>query len=577
MKSLIFQFVNYLLIVFFVVSCNNEIKEGFEIDPGNWETSPLLNISVEDGEGNWINGEINELSVTFHFRMIENLTSVKFKYECLEGWMVMDNLTELNLNDDKDIIFSNGKDKVCYRIKGVVDPWITNVLATANGETIEGQFDENVTFTFIFGYLDNEDVIKIHDLSISDFVEVVTPSIEEMSNGINYSKSSNVLDLVLKDRSSGNKKTFKLKFEKSIWNNVTEKYSSLLPEGASIYEHNRLLGIPNNHAFVINIPSGHINMTSYAEEKQGLWSPTGMKTVSEVVQSNSEQRLFVSGMDVYVWYPRFHALSMNDNVITTTGYESGGYLEWGFKGTTYKVYNCPPTLYIDEYKKAHIVYAQAYDDGLYSFGFNPQNALSRDEFKSSGEKISNVLCAVSGYSMPLQNGLLIEDLEGLAQKERYFDTFKREDYPEYLYRMEDEKNYYVIDGKNNIKLSAVMCDEQRSARVMLGVTDKGDLLILISERYTGEKSKNNSTLGDPEKYPSVGVTMLEAAKILKEDWNCVNAIQFDHVQRAVCAFNDNGNAKEVTKTDKYVQDSHICENSKPNKDGKILSAFMMFK
>lgn len=554
----IFNILFYVLMMLFISSCSNEVRDGFVQSPGSWETTPLLSISAEDGEGNWIEGTIDGQNIDFQFKYLSDLSSVKIKFECIENWNI-DGVSDINLgNGSAKIKFKSGEDIVIYNVTGRILQWITSIKATVDNETVDAQFDGISNFIFLFANAENLSSVRLHDWNLSDFAEIISPTIGELETGIDFAASGNVIDLVLKDKSSENTKIFKLKISEYTWNDVTESYISVLPDGATIYEHQRILGIVNNHAFVVRIPAGKINMKPY--HSGGIIKAWGWyfadKSLEQVIEANPQSRMFIPALNGDTWKPQLHSICMYNNEIISSfrDLKEDGKTEIGGKTNVLSsllwgnnlCYNCPPTLYIDSQKKAYITYAQLNSDGkLYDFGDQPKNGKDLNGVISQGTLINDVIASMSGYSIPLNNGTVETDYQTLANKERYMSMF--------IGVSGLNASNLLFDNQDGPKgKTAVEFDKQRSARVLMGVNSNHDLIIFVSERYTGENSykKNDANeLGDPEKYPSVGVTMFEAAQILKDDFECTDAIAFDVMQRAYVAFNNNGIPNELTKTD----------------------------
>lgn len=551
----------YLLMVIFCIACQEDGLEQFVVSPGNWETSPLVFIEAEDSENNWVQGVIEGKSVSFTFRTLSSLKNVKMRYGLESGCSLSGGDEYLDLSGGGCILsISNGEDLIDYTVNGKINPLLKGVIARTNRGNVKGlvKDDRIVELTLIGSVLNN---VKIH-LELADDVRLLSHD-GQLDINIDFTQEEPV-HIVLEDIRTKMQKgyTITARTEKDLapkgegWT-LVEDASELqknLPDYAYLYKNEKLLGIPGNTGYVITIPAGMIDMKIAYEVNHSEWNYLrGTKFPADIVRENGGYKLFVAGTDVYAWKPQIWSNIINDFQLYTYqwGMTPNGHYHWS---TDVYYYTCPPTLGVSN-GKAEISYAEIlHGNLLYKFAEPMHN--NKDKSKFVGTSLWNVQAAISGYALPLRNGVVViasesvSDYEILAKKERNF-PFRTGS----ITALTDTKGY----GDK----ASHLCDAERMARNLVGVTAGGDLIVFITERYV---STGNNKLKDVVNYPSEGITLREAAVILKEECNCTDAMAFDQMQRAVVAVNVGGSARELTKTESWKSDY-----------SGGLSTFMMFK
>jgi len=524
-----FKLLFYCVLSLIVISC----KKGIENIPFN--NNPIVHVQALDGD-NWIDGVIEGKTISFEFRTLEpeDWNSIPFRFTTAQHTNMVEPASAtapLDLSNGSTIVkATNVYRPLEYSVTAKIYPVIKSVQATIESETITKQPSNHIIdMKFSVASLEHAQL----KLELNEGITLISPSSLESIQDL-----SQPLDIQVVDNTNQKIKTFTLNATTewtplSEWENITSNLALSLPNYMTVYKKNNLHGRDNNIGYIIKIPAGNINMqTSYKEKAVSTWFEND-QWVKGVVENNREYNLFVGGVSLQYWQPM-----IRPTVINNRGIEYLGNFFWG--DVTY--YTSPPTLGIKD-GKASISYAELQGDVLSRFEDRTLAQHGTDKSLFTNGEPWDVDAAISGYALPLRNGVLqIADetessYKDLADRERNF-TLTPHTNP-----MRTTGININIGGTVQNNYSAFVLDGQRMARTLIGVTEDGSILVFVSERY----AQTSNVLIDPVNFPSEGSTLLEAATVLK-DLGCTDAIAMHQSNFAVAILQDNQSGKDLTRT-----------------------------
>lgn len=518
---------------------------------------PIIGAQIQD-RGVWVDGILNGFGITFYLKEDPqnwNNLPVRFVYDedivCEENLPSTVDLTKECIVKAKDNFVD-----VPYTLAGVEYCPLDNIIASIGTEKSEGLPGNDKTITMLF---------TSRGLNAAT-VEVV---LKEGTTMISPAEAKSVQDLTkpLTIKVKDNIKTYEYVLNAtsmdvpSDWTNITDSY---LEKGAILPGHIKfcektidtgadLLGSTSTSCRIVIalIPGGLVNMKTQTGDRGGgkdYWYPT--QKLGDAVASNATYALFVGGMSVGFLKPELVPGYMNDGVLVREPCA-----DWNIL-----YYYTPPTLGIKD-GKAQIHYAEYIDGTLYKFD-TPQFGPDKSAFdKSKGEPWA-VDAFVTGYSLPLHDGKMAitknyNEAYGTAQaeytalwtKERNFrfSTLSDGVILDKGRSVAAGQRKFIVDywsedtAYNGMKIH--WWDGSHMARVMMGVRENGDLVILMGERY----ADLNGIYVDRENYPSRGITMKDGIAELYA-LGCTDAIAFSMNEMAACAIQNGETGVDVTKT-----------------------------
>lgn len=105
-------------IALLLISCKHDISNMVKDIQDPWENAPLSAMYIEDGTGNWVKGELSLKKVLFKSKSLNDFSSVNVKFECNEGWYVVDNVSTLDLSSGwTEVLFSSSSESVIYKVE----------------------------------------------------------------------------------------------------------------------------------------------------------------------------------------------------------------------------------------------------------------------------------------------------------------------------------------------------------------------------------------------------------------------------------------------------------------------------
>ena len=296
------------------------------------------------------------------------------------------------------------------------------------------------------------------------------------------------------------------------WKNITadlkSQHSSIcIPDFMIVYENKNLHGRSGNTGWLITIPAGRINMkVSWDMNKDNVtWAePTAQHRTTAIMNDNMDYSLFVPGLSGQFWVPIFYSLGWNDSGLLSAP-------RLGYNLSTSLKY-CPGTLGITADGKAEISYAEVIDNNLYKFTSGGAGKQAANGVQWSPTS------AISGYSYPLQKGQIMIAGEN-AELYKTFATHEGRNTSTRNRGMDG-----ALSGSNSWAANPVSIwtfDGKPVGRRAVGITEEGDLVIFISNRFT---NSYNSVKAAWNVF-SDGSSLREVAVALQEV-GCTDAIVF---------------------------------------------------
>lgn len=520
-------------------ACAEEGLKDFAIQP-EFGLSPVENpvksAQAQDGT-EWIDGTITGRTIGFVFRSLsgDGLKSVPVRFSVEEGASMTDpsgSSAVLDLSGECAVTVSDGYNPIKYVVKASEYPLLKSITVKIGSETNTGSPDGqgNIVLSFVSPDVANATV----SLELNDDVVPVSPTVAESTQDL-----SAPLPVKVKDNKTGRVKEYLLTINQN-WVDVTAELNTdgvSLPDFVTVFRNTNLHGRIGNKGYVVKIPAGNIDMkVSYKVKANSTWFDDDQR-LSDVVAANSDYCLFATGIGVIYYKPIVRGLAINNGVVSGdgTGGKAVPWFHWNIK-----YYTCPPTLGIKD-GKAAISYADVLgDEKLYKFGI-PQHGTDKSAFV--GGVLWDVDAAVSGYSMPLRNGEIQVRDESAADYKTLADLERNHSFNNVKEGMQISNYSIWYQGADVKSLSAHLADGERMGRNMVGVTPNGDLLIFVSERYSGT---NNALKSESD--PSDGSTLQEAATVLKE-FGCSDAMALHQIQFSVVSLQDGAIGKDLTRTE----------------------------
>ena len=266
-------------------------------------------------------------------------------------------------------------------------------------------------------------------------------------------------------------------------------------------------GRSGNTGWLITIPAGRINMkVSWDMNKDNVtWAePTAQHRTTAIMNDNMDYSLFVPGLSGQFWVPIFYSLGWNDSGLLSAP-------RLGYNLSTSLKY-CPGTLGITADGKAEISYAEVIDNNLYKFTSGGAGKQAANGVQWSPTS------AVSGYSYPLQKGQIMI----AGENAELYKTFATNEGRNTSTRNRGMDG--ALSGSNSWAANPVSIwtfDGKPVGRRAVGITEEGDLVIFVSNRFT---NSYNSVKAAWNVF-SDGSSLREVAVALQEV-GCTDAIVF---------------------------------------------------
>ena len=518
--------------------------------------NPIVAAQIQD-KGVWVDGIVNGTGITFYLKEDpSNWNNLPIRYTFDENIVCEENLPEtVDLTRDCVIAAKDNFVDVSYTISAVEYCPLDNIIATVGTERSEGLpgNDRTVTMLFTSQGLESAEV----EVVLKEGTRMVSPSQAKSTQNLTAPVTIKVQDDVKTYEYTLSAMSMNMPAE---WKNITSSYieqGGVLPGHIKLCEKTVNTGIDINKAATSSrvvaalIPAGHIDMKTQTGDYGGgknYWYASSK--IGDVVSANSTYNLFVGGMCVGFLKPELVPGYMNGGTIVREPYA-----DWNIK-----YYYTPPTIGVKD-GKAEINYAEVIDGKLYKFD-TPQFGADKSAFDLSKGEIWDVDAFVTGYSIPLHNGVKAVNYD---YNENYGTAGK-----EYLALWTKERNFKFSTLKDGVLLdngrSAAQgvrkfivdywsetsayngmkshwWDASHMGRVMMGVRENGDLIVLIGERYADSYGKYIDYANYPSRGISFKIGITELAAL-----GCTDAIAFSINEMAACAIQDGGRGVDITKS-----------------------------
>ena len=417
----------------------------------------------------------------------------------------------LNLTDPKTITVNDGVDDIKYSVIGNIYQLIKGATATAGGKTAVTTLGANsISFKFPDLYDANFLASTKVDFELNDEAELVGTV---TSGSVSLDLNRKTQTIKVKDKVSGVERSLEvvartadvINLEPGSWTDYTSEFAArtgaVVPSSVTVYKTDKLNGQNGRVGYTIAIPAGSVQAKLVA--KGELSDPNKNSIVSKVLHDNPDWGVFVPFQCPGVW--QWDSGSPEKKYISPIVYKDGkSYRTPGFDGNASRKM-CPPVISVID-SKAQIRFAELIDGKIYSF-----DRFTRTPSAETGS-VWDVPFAVSGYFMILYNG---ENLIG-GENTQSYEVYKSE------YLMSPDMRCQLTPSWKNDPINNYMA--LHAGRVALGVTKKGDLVILqvamlMNSHNQGQKEHKN-------KEDVFGSTMFETAEELKR-MGCETAMLID--------------------------------------------------
>ena len=524
MKKLHFLLSTFLVFIF--TSCGEDELKGVVLseDPG-YVKEPLVAIQAEDGTGNWINGLIDQNSrvIALDFRILDDQSAVNVKLKLADEWakpidpLTTDAVLDLSSGITR-IKVNDGADDIEYTIFSTSTQLLRGVTATCNTEQVSANFINGIASLRFKQNTAFANVVLMPTLADNAEIISTDPSSQKDENGNLIVDLNSTLTITVKDNTNNMTKKYQLSAVNGIidagvnWKNITadlkSQHSSIcIPDFMIVYENKNLHGRSGNTGWLITIPAGKINMkVSWDMNKDNVtWAePTAQHRTTAIMNNNMDYSLFVPGLSGQFWVPIFYSLGWNDSGLLSAP-------RLGYNLSTSLKY-CPGTLGIMADGKAEISYAEVIDNNLYKFTSGGAGKQAANGVQWSPTS------AVSGYSYPLQKGQIMI----AGENAELYKTFATNEGRNTSTRNRGMDG--ALSGSNSWAANPVSIwtfDGKPVGRRAVGITEEGDLVIFVSNRFT---NSYNSVKAAWNVF-SDGSSLREVAVALQEV-GCTDAIVF---------------------------------------------------
>lgn len=493
-----------------LTSCEEKYRFQIADDPG-YDAVALESAEALDGDI-WIQGAINheEKTISFTFHKINSLKKVPVRLHLAKEWSYMvnpvKNFFEADLSTSFRTTLNDGVDDAIYRINGEIYPLVAAATVTQGEYSAECSVSAGTisgTMQHLFRLVDLKDVDV--NLTLTEGTEMITPASKLQKVDFSEGKP---LEVALKDGVSGQKKTVRVYVNpadvvtlSSDWKEITvdyiAEYNLTATKNLRIYQTNSLNGYSGNIGYLFTVPAGQVQMKLI--EKSQLSSADNSK-ISAVVRNNPDYTVFIPMNGPGVWHTDGSTSSSNLTYLSPLAFgpdKNGNKTvlrQEGFGGSQ-AIY--APALAIKD-GKAYIAPAKTDKAAgkLYRY----------TDVKGSGEQDwSDVDCAWGGYFQVVYNGQCLISNEG----SRYYESYNND------WRAIQSLTTYTTTNWD-IAQAITLHDSMRNGRHGVGVTEKGDLVILSVEKFvnTHNQGQNVDDKHDGGSGDRRGLTLYELAKVM---------------------------------------------------------------
>ncbi len=516
--------------------------------------NPIVAAQIQD-KGVWVDGVINGFGITFYLKEDpsdwDNLP-IRLTYD--DRIVCEENLPgTVDLTKDCTVKAKDNFVDVAYSITAVEYCPLENIIATVGEETSEGLPGRDRTVTMLFTSQGLESALV--EVVLKDGAKLLAPSVGKSRQDLTKPVTIKVQDDIKTYEYTLSAMSMNMPAE---WHNITSSYQEkggVLPGHIKLCEKTIDTGLDINkvattsRVVVALIPAGHVDMKIQTGDTGGganYWYATS--ELGDAVSSNAAYSLFVGGMSVGFLKPELVPGYMNNGAI---GREP--YADWN---SVY--YYTPPTIGVKN-GKAEINYAEVVNGKLYKFD-TPQFGADKSSFDLSKGEIWDVDAFVTGYSIPLHDGVkaVVHDYNedygsaqkeytALWQKERCFLFSNLKDGVTLDNGRKNGARKFIVDYWSETSpyngMKSLWWDGSHMARVMMGTRPNGDLMILMAERYADSFGIYIDAAGSPSRGITFknGITELAAL-------GCTDAIAFSMNEMAACAIQNGANGLDVTKS-----------------------------
>lgn len=487
--------------------CTKEYRFHLSDNPGYVE-NPVLSVRALDGD-HWVDGEMDleNRSVTFKFRKLASLESVVLDVILDDEWAEMTSPKttrfEANLKSGGKFTVNDGVDNIVYTVDASLFRHITGATAAFSGETI----DLNSQGNFLIGSFPNAFVQSdLEDVDISleldEDAELVT-ELGELED-IDFSAGAG-FNVVVKDKVTGQNKTYIVYINPSdvvnlgsSWSEVTKAWQNsdnIAFGNMRMYTNEKLYGYNGNIGYLFTIPAGRVEMKVMEKNDAG----TAVMNMSAAVRANRDYTLFLSLQGPGVWH--------TDGSTSNSGYTYYSPLAWGPNkaGLTTVLRNdgfggsdksYAPAMGLDE-GKVSMERAGTKDGSLYSYA----------DVTGAGESLWAPESAFGGYFMIVKDGNSLINGDDLQSYSSYTGAERKQG--------TDLTTFWSPSWSACVPI--MNHDMLRTGRIGVGCTEKGDLVILVVEKFVN--THNQGQLSDSGHNGGAsdtrGLTLFELADTMK--------------------------------------------------------------